>query len=93
MKYRKRPVVVEAYQWDGSYDEIVKPMMVENVYCEVCGEHASRHGWIKTLEGGHRVCPPAFPRHAGDWVIEGVAGEHYPIKPAVFAETYEAVEG
>jgi len=30
--------------------------------------------------------------HPGDWIIKGVAGEFYPIKPDIFAKTYEAVE-
>jgi len=42
------------------------------------------HGWIDTLEGGHIVCP-------GDFIITGVAGEHYPCKPDIFTATYEAV--
>lgn len=37
--------------------------------------------WIATLEGPHRV-------NFGDWVIRGVAGEFYPIKDAIFRETY-----
>ena len=43
------------------------------------------HGWVDTLEGGHIVCP-------GDWVITGVAGEHYLCKPDIFEATYELVE-
>ena len=43
------------------------------------------HGYIDTLEGGHIVCP-------GDWIITGVQGEHYPCKPDIFAQTYEAAE-
>jgi hypothetical protein len=50
--------------------------------CERCGIRMHEHGWIDTLEGGHNVCP-------GDWIITGVAGERYPCKPAIFAETYE----
>lgn len=38
--------------------------------------------WIETLEGGHVVTP-------GDWIATGVNGEHWPIKPDVFAKTYE----
>lgn len=41
--------------------------------------------WIETLEGGHVVTP-------GDWIATGVNGEHWPIKPDVFAKTYEPVE-
>lgn len=41
--------------------------------------------WINTLEGGHIVSP-------GDWIATGVRGEHWPIKPDIFAATYELVE-
>ena len=51
--------------------------------CEQCGKPHHVHGWIDTLEQGHRVCP-------GDWIITGVKGERYPCKPDIFALTYEA---
>ncbi len=38
-------------------------------------------GFIETLEGWLRVEP-------GDWIITGVAGEHYPCKHAIFAQLY-----
>jgi len=38
--------------------------------------------WIETLEGGHVVTP-------GDWIATGVNGEHWAIKPDIFATTYE----
>lgn len=41
--------------------------------------------WIDTLEGGHVVT-------SGDWIATGIRGEHWPIKPDVFAATYEPVE-
>jgi hypothetical protein len=53
--------------------------------CGVCGKTYFHHGWIDTLEGGHRVCP-------GDWIITGVNGERYPCKPDIFAKTYEPIE-
>jgi len=53
--------------------------------CSKCGITHHDHGWIDTLEGGHIVCPK-------DWIITGVAGEHYPCKPDIFEKTYEAVE-
>lgn len=40
---------------------------------------------IQTLEGD-------MTGEAGDWLITGVKGEHYPCKPDVFAATYEAVD-
>lgn len=45
----------------------------------------SRRGIIETLEGPHVVIP-------GDWIITGIAGEKYPCKPDIFAETYDKVE-
>lgn len=73
MKFRKKPVVIEATQWfkDGDHPA-VRPSV-------------DGYGAIDTLEGCHTVTP-------GDWVITGVAGEHYPCKPDIFAATYEAVE-
>jgi len=53
--------------------------------CRHCFSRMHVHGWIDTLEMGHRVCP-------GDWIITGVNGERYPCKPDIFAATYEAEE-
>lgn len=53
--------------------------------CEQCGQPHHVHGWIDTLEQGHRVCP-------GDWIITGVKGERCPCKPDVFAATYEPAD-
>ena len=52
--------------------------------CSECGVRFHEHGWIDTLEGGHRVCP-------GDWIITGVKGERYPCKPDIFISTYDPV--
>lgn len=106
MKYRKKPIIIEASQWfkngdhpldasvpchediDGFYDltegKIVKRYKIVDAWClcKHCGKTMRAHGWIKTLEGGHIVCP-------GDWIITGVAGEHYPCKPGIFELTYE----
>ena len=99
MKYRKKPVVIDAYQWmrngdhpdDGGADtegEVVRyfrhPDKPSDEPCAQCGAKYHDHGWIDTLEGGHNVCP-------GDWIITGVAGERYPCKPDIFHMTYEAV--
>lgn len=52
--------------------------------CTHCGDIFHNHGWIDTLEGGHRVCP-------GDWIIRSIKGEFYPCKPDIFEATYEEV--
>ncbi len=53
--------------------------------CINCKIIMHEHGWVDTLEGGHVVCPQ-------DWIITGVKGEHYPIKPDIFEATYAAVD-
>jgi hypothetical protein len=79
-KYRKKPVVIEAVQWDGTnYDEIGDWMGL-NATCEINGAFV-----IPTLEGDHLA-------RVGDWIIKGVAGEFYPCKPDIFERTYEKVE-
>ena len=60
------------------------PSVPDNSLCEQCGKEHYVHGWIDTLEQGHRVCP-------GDWIITGVKGERYPCKPDIFEATYEPV--
>ncbi|MEU0078590.1 hypothetical protein ABZY58_11890 [Micromonospora tulbaghiae] len=50
-----------------------------------CSRTWHDHGWIDTLEGGHTVCP-------GDWIVTGVQGERWPVKPDIFAATYEPVQ-
>jgi len=70
MKFRKKPVVIEATQWFkvGDHPEVT-------VFFPHDPEGKGL-GWIKTLEGGHIVTP-------GDWIITGVKGEHYPCKPDI----------
>ena len=87
MKYRKKPIVIEASVWreKGDHPEVGhyrRPDDPNNRQCEKCGHIMHRHGWIDTLEGGHIVCP-------NDWIIEGVKGEFYPCKPDIFEMTYE----
>lgn len=53
--------------------------------CSECGIRFHDHGWIDTLEGGHRVCP-------GDWIITGIKGERYPCKDKIFRATYDPVD-
>jgi hypothetical protein len=87
MKYRKKPVVIEATQWFKMGDH---PMVYE-----VMGNDEEINGWlvmtptgryaIKTLEGRIAVSE-------GDWIITGVKGEHYPCKPDIFEMTYEVAE-
>jgi len=49
--------------------------------CPECGLSNNAHGFIDTREGWHRVCP-------GDWILTGIEGERWPVKPVIFAKTY-----
>jgi hypothetical protein len=79
MKFRKKPVVIEAIQWTGdNYDE-VGDFLGLYATAQVDDDFI-----IPTLEGEMRAAP-------GDWIIKGVKGEFYPCKPDIFEETYERV--
>lgn len=83
MKFRKKPVVIEAVRWMGFNKQIIIPGIEE---LDPYNEHGKEGmGWIDTLEGGHEVTP-------GDWIITGIKGERYPCKPDIFEATYERVE-
>ena len=84
-RYRKKPVVIEAFHWEGGVAGWpawlhaawnLPPDMAGSVRGGV--SHLSIH----TLEGEMRVA-------LGDWIIRGVKGELYPCKPDIFAATYE----
>jgi hypothetical protein len=85
-KFRKKPVVIEAWQYAGpeSHDAIDIARWCGGVI------RVSTSGppvfVIATLEGNHTASP-------GDWIIRGVQGEFYPCKPDIFEATYEPVEG
>jgi hypothetical protein len=75
----------KANNWEGGVVRYFRhPDVPGDRPCEQCGKTHLVHGWIDTLEQGHRVCP-------GDWIITGVKGERYPCKPDIFEATYEAV--
>lgn len=82
MKFRKKPVVIEAFQFIGDVDPF--PTDFKNAIC--CQAHNGLMGnaHIHTLEGKHEITN-------GDWIIKGVAGEFYPCKPDIFEMTYEEI--
>ncbi|MEM4261031.1 MAG: hypothetical protein QXG00_07355 [Candidatus Woesearchaeota archaeon] len=83
MKFRKKPVIIEAVQWSGSNHEEILQFM--NVKKEDAGKLRNGPMIIYTLEGTMTASP-------GDWIIKGVKGEFYPCKPDVFQDNYEKVE-
>ena len=86
MKYRKKPVVIEAIQFidGGMLPQILKFCEGTTIKMQSNDDLECRL-IIPTLEGDHIA-------NQGDWIIKGVKGEFYPCKPDIFEMTYEAVE-
>ena len=81
MKYRKKPVIIEAVQWNGSNLQDVAKLGGAREYEQ---DFLSDDLIIHTLEGDMKAIK-------GDWIIKGVKGELYPCKPDIFEETYEKI--
>ena len=80
MKYRKKPIVIEAVRWTGS----ITPEM-EDLLGEVKVLPKGSSLLIPTLEG-------VMEARRGDYIIRGVNGELYPCQPDIFKKTYELLE-
>lgn len=86
-KYRKKPIVIEAFKYqlgmEDGFQRDYDPYM-----CACCQD--SCHGcknykpYINTLEGKLYISP-------GDYIVIGINGERYPVKPDIFEQTYEPV--
>lgn len=95
MKYRKKPVVIEAFQMTKArrFDNSEWPNWLHKAWNREPGENAL---WIDdddpkneklvcgTLEGVHRI-------DWNDFIIKGIKDEIYPCKPDIFEQTYEKV--
>ena len=79
-RYVKKPIVVEAVQYDGFNTGELNDFCGSSIFEPVGGSP-----FIRTLEGDMTISK-------GDWVIKGVNGEFYPIKSEIFFKTYEKVE-
>ena len=78
--FRKRPVAIEARQFDGTLAS-ARPLLewINDLGASWCFNGTMT---IPTLEGPHTA-------RAGDWIIKGVAGEFYPCRDDIFLQTYE----
>ena len=99
--YRKKPVTIEARQFDGTTATatgLIEWMRGTGTPARFFKEDAEIR-----VHGGElaQVAAPARIRiytlegdmfaTPGDYIIRGVQGEFYPCKPDIFAATYEAV--
>lgn len=93
MKFRKKPVEIEAWQWNFSEEQEPAPTWMNDALHRYPEPNSAAFEpdhpdgpriAIGTLEGVMVALP-------GDWIIQGVQGELYPCKPDIFEATYEPV--
>ncbi len=77
MKYKKNPIIIEAFQWmvDKVPDWWIEPSKKFRINV-ITGSII-----IPTLEGDHEA-------KVNDFIVKGTKGELYPVKPDIFLETY-----
>lgn len=87
MKYRKKPVAIEAVQFNGQNSgEIIEFCDGKYGRSDKCYVAANGGGLIiLTLKGRIKATK-------GDYIIKDVAGEFYPCKPEIFKQTYHGVK-
>lgn len=85
MKFRKKPVVIEAIQFNSNENDIIEFCSNSKTPAAIYNKGFGERLAIVTLEGDMTVSQ-------GDWVIKGVSNECYPCKPDIFDITYEAVD-
>ena len=84
MKYRKKPVEIDAIQWVSDNIEQVYEMLGDNLIINTDEDEDEVKHFINTLEGKMEMS-------WGDYIIKGVKGEFYPCKPDIFELTYEKI--
>ena len=91
MKFRKKPVIIEAMQWTDNTKEILEfcgnqcLYFVDDAAWQVQKGIPHESLTIYTLEGSMKAS-------RNDFIIKGVNGEFYPCKPDIVKKTYEKVE-
>lgn len=96
-KFRKRPVVIDAIQWDGTnWADVAAFLGIEE---GVTAETETRQLGYRTPGPGDEPDAVIIPTLEGDmradagwWIIRGLANEYYPCRPDVFASSYEPVD-
>lgn len=97
-KYKKNPIVVEAFQYDGdmkgsdgkyyvpvwAVEALKKGRLFYVSFSSLSPSHPPYDLYVKTLEGNIHVS-------VGDYIIQGINGEVYPCKPDIFEESYELI--
>ncbi len=86
MKYRKKPVVIEAVQFKDDAKALTKLSDWMGGTIKIAYTNPENPVLkIETLKG-------TMQANVSDWIIKGVKGEFYLIKNYIFLETYEKVD-
>jgi len=91
-KFRKKPVVIEAIQFNNLNHDEINSFVGKKLKTEIESTAAYEAGvappvssmTIETIDGNMKAMP-------GDWIIKGIKGEFYPCKPDIFQNSYELV--
>lgn len=88
MKFRKKPVVIEAFKWTGGPDQEEDPVWIIEAIrsgdVTFANNVSGPEMYIQTLEG-------ITVARSGDYIIKGIKSEIYPCKPDIFEASYESV--
>ena len=102
MKYRKKPVVIEAFQMtkERRWDNSEWPEWLNRAWQTDPGEGSvwinPYANWAAGHESAEELCCGTLDGvtriDRNDWIIRGVRGELYPCKPDIFEATYELAD-
>ena len=94
MQFRKKPVVIEAVQHNGTHERAQE--IIEWINSSTPNFNpADSSTWTVSVYYGEikiRTLEGEMTASKGDWIIRGVKGEFYPCKPDIFAATYDPAE-
>ena len=92
MKYRKKPIIIDAFRWTGDYDQTEDPLWLANLLRE---GQARIEKDLKTLSPVLQILTleGVMTARVGDYIIKGIKGEVYPCRSDIFEESYEPMEG
>lgn len=90
MKYRKKPVVVEAVRWTGKNREEIRTFCSRDAFFTPARQDTEGRTtkWSLLIDNHEGI----IHAETGDYIIKGVNGEFYPCKPDIFEKTYERVD-
>lgn len=88
MKFRKKPVVIDAFKWEPGVCFPGPEFTGLHSVARIESSTKYPHPDVLSIETPEGIVSASI----GDWIIRGVKGEYYPCKPDIFEATYEVAE-